>query len=1572
MTDFTQNLNASSKDFTQTLEAPVETSTLLGDHEAGVVTAFTQNLFENSEIAITTRDELKEVNNAVKADIEAVSKEADVESVYEMVANGDIKDPTQAQALLQTLEEDKETVGENTALLSASINKARNDAIANGSVVDIRDTQEYKEAYELLSKGNYGSTEHVLAKMAVLQQVLAEVEDNQSDIAAVGAQAMDVLIPTADAIRSYKGSISETPAGFFTNRTLEDVKVFDTYLLDPTMSPEDLYLQLSDYVSKHDPETAKQKLRSISQRSLNSDQAWFLFDVGTLGAASASGLAKGVKTTIQAGKVAGASIPATIKAATKEGLKGALKEAAKEVPGLTTTTVSLVDITKHPSKLKKLVGNRKDFAKTVANGLSDSAFEDPSVSRMFIEEGLNSAVSPRLTLENVTQVSNTAEVASAKESLAATNNLQQYIWKRGGKVEEMSEQALEALKKQAAENFAIDHPGAKLDYADLEQFEVTPIKHTSGKTGKDVYRFRYRIGTGPNNAQPFVSKEAAEKYAKDLKVKAASTFLGEDIGKDAAGWWISITTESTDSLGDVAARAFEEQAAERGLKVTEKATKNKALGVFGGSTARSTAERRLTALAAHERDNVMLPLLLDAQKSINSLNRTDAKIFEDIVGESRRNRKWVSLDYLRENGASEKLINAYTNYRAINDLEYLVANRNLAKELTERGAKEVFLDGNRQGYEYLRDGEEIKNLDDMWFRVDGEEVPRKLTKEEYAALKKQGYRFTETPYSYKDIQAKKIRKAYNPSRFNEKAINPANRIIDYVPGGRYKYSADNIFIKQLDVAEGTPTAKGSSRKYISGVHTITAGTSIDDANLYARMLEEARQVWIGFESGRISSQAATQVLQNGLGSKAAWGGSIESVSEWMKAHKISKDPEAVIEAVKDGEKLKSYSSIMSKNVAVDLLDSDTAFRRSGSSLFTSEQEILKRMRKEGDIEEIFEGFTPVRANPEEELKKLVNEISNITTMKNYAALYRDNFKRVYADVIADIHAKNFKLTEGVLKSAEDVADKDLLASARNSIKQYEAIRSVPNKFDEAMLEMFDGVLRALHVSEDGIQKIHDFDTLAKTRRVVSFFNFAFAPAQLLRQAMGITSAHLLNPVASVQADILMFLYPIFKEGTPKMIEAGLKTFGLEKAADNLGTFFKNVDFLRSRGTYYEAGVLSTGLDTKRTLTKAGYLPYITGETINRVHSSIVSLLSSSPNRALGSTLATFHNKYGKINLEDVGGAEMAELVNRYQRYYMNMDAVGKAPIQNSQVYQTALQFQSYKLKWWETLADQELTKIQKGSFLLGNIFLYGTVGFGLGNVFSDDTGLGEALNEGFLNYSLNALFGDREFLPDLNELGSATPLDLFDYGLHLGENMVNLPLVRAGSQTINTASRILDAASNLFTLEDYSYEAFLEDMKMLIVSKDNPFTGVARTQRAAEAFYAGSLKNTRGIVSANKMSDVDAILYGLGFNNLRDSQMYRKFQDVSGAKEDVNQIIKDLTPYYLNMINNPDDNTARIVWRATAYNLTQNLSMQARREVNQGLTRELRNRHKDSFERFKEAKVREMKLEPQKTMFNKE
>lgn len=1567
MVDFTKNLNT-HQDFTQALDKAVENmqpeDRMLGQNSATMMTAFAQEVFEDDSIAVTTKNEAKEYNGILKRDIEQTAHEADIEALSEMIANGSIKQPQQASVLLRALEDDKEPVGENTALVSVALDKTYAKAVDEGDIVD---PAEYTEARERLSQQYSVTPQDISAKQAVIQQVLAEIEEEQSNVAATGAFIAG-LVPGVEAVRSYKGTLSETGWGFLTNRTYEDVLASDELLMNPNVSAEDVYNFLQEYRAQHDPETAKQKLRSILNRSIRLDHLFWgvdVKDVGGVVAAATTGAAVAVPIAL----ATGASLKATTKGIAKEGAIAAGKAFIKEIPGATSVVHSVTDITKNPKKILKLGGRRNKFADEIAQGIPKAAFENPKVSKKIIEEAVDSAASPRLTIEDTTQVANKPVVSSAKEAAAIRAKTQERMFARAGKLQEMSNTELAQLQRQAAENFSISHPKAKIDFADLEQFEVTPLRDTK-QSGKTVYRFRHKIGTGANNSDAFATREAAEQYARSLNIKGASEFRRGIYGKDKTGWWIYVDTESTDSLADLTAQAFESQAVARGLQTTETAGKGKARGLVGGVSTRSTVERRLSTLAAHERDNVMLPLLLDAHRSIKNLSKADGVLFDTVVDYSRRNRKWVSTEWLRERGASEKLINAYANYRAINDLDYIVANKELARELSERGAREVFFDGKRQGYEFLKktDLDETGSLDSLWFKVDGEDAPRQLTADEYKALRKKGYVFTETLYSSGDIPAKRIRKAYNPDRFSDRAIRQSDAISEYVPGGRYKYSDDNVFIKQLEVSVGTPTKTGSGRKYISGVHTITAGTSIDKANEFARLLESARQTWIRFRNQDISAQQATLQLQKGLGTKVAWGGNIQSLDDWMTGHHISLDPEAAIEAVRDGERLKSYEKIMSGSVAEDLIDSNEAFRRSASSLYTSEQTILKRLRSGGDIEEIFEGFTPVRANPEEEIKRLVNDITNMTTMKAYTEMYKENFQRVYGSVIRDLNGKPMILDRSILKTKKEVSDPDLLAAATNSLKQYETIRGTTNDFDDAMLEIMDGVLRTLHVSEDGIQKVHDAKLLSTARRVESFFTFAFAPQQLLRQAMGIVSTHLLNPIASAQADMLMFLYPIFKDGTPKMIEAGLKTVGLEGLSENLSTFFKNVDILRSRGTYYEAGVIEGGLSMSRTFTKVGYLPYITGESVNRVHSSIVSLLSSSPNSFLGSTAATLRNKYGRVSLDDVDAAELAELLNRYQVYYRNMDAVGKAPIQNSQVYQTVLQFQSYRLKWWETLFDTELTKTQKGAFILGNLLLYGANGNSLGNVtsgwFSDDTAAGRAFNDGFLNYAMESVFGDREFLPDLNELGSASPFDIFGYGLQLGENLTEMPLLRSSSQVVNSVSRIVDRAIALYRDPEYTFETFLNDMRLLTTSSDNPFLGPARAARAAEALMTGYLYNARGVLSAGGMDDLNTALFALGFNNLRDSQMWRKIQEVGREKENINAIVKELTPFYLDLIRNPDSDKARQAWRVAAKLYTSSLSHQANVEVNRGLSRELRNKDKTALEKFKEAEVRRAGYEP--------
>lgn len=1555
MQDFTKTTTTLT-DFSEYIKTPQQLQPEdfeLSSQEAGIATEYSSILFGDNAPAVTTQGDLEALNKVVKEDIDRVAKEADVEAVEGLIANGNIRTPEQASVLFKTMDSDKELAGENTALAIAATSKERFEAALNDQL--IRMSPEYEEAAKKYSSGKYGTLQQYEDKMAITRQVLASVEEQQSNLAAIGAGAVNIVPFVAD-VRSYSGSVSKTPAGVFTNRTLEDVKEYDKMMVNPDVSAEDVYNFWKEYSAQHDPETVKQKLRSILERTTNSDQVFFYLDALSVGAGVGTALKAGA-SAVKTGKALGVGAKEITKAALKETGITATEEALKQIPGLKPVVATTVDFAKNPKKILKSIGNRKKFSTTIAQNIPEAAYETAEASKLAIEEAVATAVSPRLTVEDVTQTANMPEVQASKEAVAVRQNLQNALATKAGKLDEMNASNLTKLQQKAFEDFKVEHKLAQVDYADLVQMDVTPLRN-----GDNTYTFRYKIGTGVNNATHFDSAKAADDYAKALRIKGSSKIV-----KDKNGYWIIFDTRSQETLGSLADAAIKAEATAKGAKnIQETATASRLTTPFRGVTAKSTVTRRLTALASHEKDSTVLPLVMDAKRSIDSLNKTDAMLLDTIIKNSRSQERWITPEWLRANGASDKLVNAYNNYRALNDVDYIVANRVLTEELSVRGGKEVFFRGNRKGIEYIRDDDAL-DAGTMWFRVDGEEHARKLSPSEVADLKKKGYRFTETPYSDGDIPASRIRNAYNPSEFE--ARNLEGLVISYIPGGRNYYSSDNIFIKQLEVGDAMKRFPGqhiSKPKYISGVHTITAGTSIDSAKEFAGLLEAARQTLIKFKNNTIDLGTANRELQAGLGAKAAWGGTVEAFEKFVQDSKISLDPDAVIEAVKDGETLQSYRNIMNANKAVDLVNSPEMFKRSASSLYTDEHAIARRLRSGGDIDELFDGFTPVRADPQEELKRLVNDISNMTTMRAYSQLYADNFKRIYGAVLKDNIPANKVLDLSSLKTAKEVGDDDLYAAAVNAIIQHNVVRGVPNKFDEILLKGFDNILRTLHISEDAIEKVHGANVLRKARVAESFINFAFAPAQLLRQASAIASTHLFNPVASLEADTLMFLYPFFKNGTPKIVDAALQAVGLKGVSENLGTFFKNVDTLRSKGNFYEGGVLDTGLDMKRTFVKASYIPYTTGETINRVHSSIVTLLSADPKAKLGTTLATVNNKYAKVDLNKVGAAELAELHNRYNRYYMNMDAAGKAPVQNSQAYQTALQFQTYKLRFWEVLADTELTKTQKGSFILGNIALYGAAGMGLGNIFTGDSDAERAINEGFLNYAVENVFGSgAHFIPDLTELGAATPFDIFGYGLNAGVELANTPIIRSSGQFANSVFRIYNAGMELVRDPDYTYKAFLEDMKWLVSSNDNPFSGVARTARATEAFLSNSLKNSRGITSAEDMSNLNTTLYLMGFNNLRDSQLWRAQQISNAHKQDINDIAKDLQGVFNAWVDtqgmDPDINRA---YKALYKNATDSLSEEALIQVNEKLWYGLGQRRKDSLDKLIETQLRNMKLEP--------
>jgi hypothetical protein len=1548
MTDFTKNLSTTvdfSANMGQELQQEYTEDPALSTEAAALVTEQARTVFGVDVPEANTQGDLDELNQIVYQDYSTVAQEADTEAVMDLVAEGQIKEPVQASALLSTMK--TQGIGKNTALSEMSSEIMYQEAIKDGDVAAvpqeeyIKATPEYlrltdKEKAEL-GIGQYNTPEAIASKRMILQQHLA----NLSGTRTTGQKAADFaigLVPFVSDARSYEGRF--TSEDLVTNRTLEDVSYFDKLLLNPYLSPEDLDSLLTEYETKVSPTAAIQKYQSIVDRSMFSDQVFFGLDVVAVGA-GVKAVSKAAKGGYTVAKSLGATVKEATEAAVEAGVKTAVKEAAAQVPLLTTA----VDVVRHPAKIRKALSNRTHFAKTLADGvIPDSAFVSTDSSKLALEEIVNTAVSPRLTRENVSQVGNMPVVKAGKESQELTRDLTYAIDTNTGSLQIMNEEHLETLRTEALENFLKEHPRASIDHADVVHARVDPIKNSLDET----YTFRYQIGTGANNSSPFVTKEAAEEYARALKIKGSSEII-----QDANGFWIQFDTKSTNSLGSLADIEFEREALAGGAANIKKRASGGLSAAVRGVTAQSTAVRRMNALTQHEKDSFLLPLLRDAISSMTNLNKHEKAQLDIIVEAGRKAQKWISEDWLKANGASDAVIKAYNNYKALNDTHYLYANRALKKQLTERGGVEVYFNGTRKGIEFEVPFDASLDTSKYWFRIDGSDEIQHITSSKLAELKQRGYRMTETPYGDKDISASMIRHLYNPSQYEGRTLK--GMLIEYIPGGRKFYSDDNMFIKQLQIGEAEPRYKGqriTHPKYIYGVNTITAGESIDDARKFAAALEEARQTWIQFSEGLITSAEATADLQKGLGATYSFAGTLESFEAWAKARGISKHPAAIIEAVKDGDTLESYTDIMRAGLTEDIIEGTDKFKRSASSLYSEEMKIRKRQRTGGDIEEIFDGFTPVRMNPEEEMKRLVNEITNFQTMDAFTSLFRDNFKRIYKDVINPNMLKSNVLDESALV-ARTSSNKALHDSAKSAIRQYKTIRNVPNKFDEKIIEGFDKVARMVGVSEDTMKKVYGFNAPQKARELVSWLNFAGAPAQFIRQGFAITNTHLQAVGAASEADALMFLYPFFKTKDSKVIAHGLKACG--KEAEDIGAltkFFDNVDKIRSKGRYTEGGIIDPGTDFSKTFVKGSYYFYTKGESINRVHSAITTALVHGGGWK--------NNKFKAIDYNSLKAPELAEIANRYNRYYMNMDAAGLAPVQTSKVFQTFFHFQTYKMRWLEMVADTELTKAQKGAFYLGHLALFGMMGLGAGNVtWFGENEASRALSMGLLNYGMEAIFGDERFLPDLSELGASRVVDFFSYGLEAGKTLQDLPLFRAGNQFVQSAFKLARAGAALYNTPKYNTGAFLENMKELVTSSDNPISGIARSARGAEAFIMNSLYNSRGITSAKDITNLQSILYILGFDNLRDSQMYEMSKSFGKAKAEPKELARVLTKAYLNYMQNPLDNSAWMAYSTLRQSVLQDVPYTVEVEVNEILDRTARDNYKDSLDKYIEIKVKE-------------
>lgn len=1483
----------------------------LTTEESLLATEQARYIFGQGFTPIITEDERVALNQVLADDINEASLQGEIEAQSELIATGQMTTVEDVQAMQQTLNLFR--MSDQVALEEAVAYKAQAQAMQEGDLVVpwisfeegdfekyIRTTPEYGATIDLL---NVGVTQgfnpaDIHAKEQILLRKQQELKNSRGwgEKAAYGVA--DVFVPFFEAGR-LKASSPD-------NKWNESVYVSNPTFIDraigSSMTPAQFEAWLDGYLGSMSRANAALVLESFIDRPMflgATGAAVDLLSGGAVGKAAVKGASAQVKLAKILAKE-GIKVPAkqVAKEATKAGVKEAAKAAVSEIPLATT----VVNATSHPVKFFKNLGLRKEFARKLAEKMSEVGSKEWGLDKVITEEAVHTAASTRGTAENITSVASSAEMKAQSEYFGLLKDADYEFLTKAGALSQMERESLEAARVETLNNFKNTNPDATVNFADVDYFFLTgsdtdAVTALRGATGS--YTFRYKIGTGLNGDKPFGTKAAAQTFAK------ANSISG-DLGKgnsmrivaDKSGFWIQLDMKSATTPEELMSDRFIKSAQEAGAaEVRETADEGFTTSVRG-TTVRSTPIRRATILAAHEKESVIYSTLVDGLKTIDRLDKTEKGILETLISKSRQEQTWVSPAWMEAQGVPERVIQAYQTRRLLNDLEYLSANRQLRKQLTEEGYKDVYYSEDIKRFKTEPTADDLKNLqrsgleqelnfdssldpDLYFFRIDGASEPIDLTKEQLAQFKAEGYRMTQSPYGYNEIPAQQIRNLYHPKKYFARSV--PEHPINYVPGGRSFYSSDNIFIKQLK------TATAGDVKYISGVDTLTAGTSVKAMKHLAEQLEDARGILIRFTRGEIDAARATQLLQASKANGLTYAGTIQDFQKWAKEHFISLDPDTPFEAVEDGRALASYETLMGRKNVQDLDGDVNKFKKSASNLYSKEQLLNKRHRSGGDLEQLDMDYAPKRMSAMEEAKKLVNNIINHTTMDAYTRYYADNFKRIYSRVLQDNVEGYRVLNLQALKPKTD-GNAALWDSAAAAIRQYETIRGVPNRFDEKLIRAIDKFFIPF-VGEDLVRKVHKLELLDQARQAASHLTFLFSPAQMLKQFSSIANTHLLNLGASLEADKLMMLYPVFKNvKNEDALKKALKVVGFEpEQVAEYTKFFDNIDSIISRGRYFEGGMLRG--DLQKTFIETGYYFFSKGENGNRLHSAIAAAITHGGKGV--------DNILRKQNILDLPKEQYAEFLNTYSRYYMNMDGVGSSALQTSSVAQSLLQFQTYKMRFFEVWFDTELSLKQRLGFYGAHLALFGAMGMGFSNIFSgsDDNALMYTFTHGVVDSAMHQLFEGNEFIPSLGGLGSSSVGDLGDIALtSFGDQISELPIVRGGGAL---ATLFFDGVKTVHQAieKPLTFEQYVSLSWDYLTGKKNPATGMSRTLRSGEAILTGKLKNSRGIETAT-VTKADAILNLLGVNNLVSMDAYRSYNVASKDTEELKKLAKDLSVHY--------------------------------------------------------------------------
>lgn len=955
------------------------------------------------------------------------------------------------------------------------------------------------------------------------------------------------------------------------------------------------------------------------------------------------------------------------------------------------------------------------------------------------------------------------------------------------------------------------------------------------------------IGHGSRSNRPFVSEEAAKKYADSHEL---SNYTVEQAGD---GYRIVATYDINDAVG----------ADLETWKAAGKPWKQNFYNKWFGSrstTPESLFEADVTThrAVAYEREASR-----GLSKPINDLGKDDTATLDKILRDESNSEKWLTADELKGLGVNDKVIEAHKNVKTINDIEYAVSNSNLKYALDKAQIKNIHID--EVGNFYGKEVDTVKDLSTAGFKdlTDGTYYkPGTLTADELKHFSESGKsilkRMTPDAEDGDNVITHYI---VNPSTFKIEDI--PDFPIKYIAGPRRFYKKGTLYLKTPRTTSGINGPRLMLRPSVIAADTDNAAVKVmrDELNEVIKLWRTLKNNEIDKVtfSARVNDMTASNKYVNIADYK-------DFMDNWVKPHKLSSD--FLVEAVEDGQELEQVKKLRLKgardvgdgedfplNSLQEMLD-DTGnhFNHRGAPLRTPTGEYTQTV------------------SPQKMMEKQLNKLIYSHTTYHYNDLYKNHFVNMFSDVIKDNpNYKNMSSSE-FLRSVEFIdesvnkrmrrkieAGKNMINHWRNLMFQKTDWDDFISSYMTALADWLGEVVPRWSRGSDVWENIATFrpDKFVRSMAYQMYLG-CFNIRQLWLQAMGTTSLYSMEPLYAPRS--FMRYGPLRMAMTtddPAKLKAIAK-INLRLGKDAVDEFIDDVKILKQINAYGPESVQvftnSRDVMSTNSFRRASTAFVREGERFNFLQANDVAL------KKIKDTLG----KTSKEILED--NRLMRRVAALGDDLYLNVSGAAPMRIQKGGMA-LFTQFLRYPFAFLEAVTGKQLTGAQKARLLLGNLAMFGvegTVGVGLYEMGADRLGLDmetvKKINDGVYNQIAKWL---------------GVPVDLTDAGPTMLEKPYQIltehGLIDIFKQDI-PATNVLMMGYDAFKGMKYLSDALLPDSDdskvmegmMWFAHESHMPTQFRNLVKAAIIMKTGKMYSSKYDVLSNKVGPMDAFVTAIG------------------------------------------------------------------------------------------------------------